>query len=271
MATAISRQEDPYIVIDGVSWESYDQILAALGEHHLRHCYDRGTLEMRSLLYGVTWGEYEAFLRALPEHYLRHTFDRGCLEMMAPSREHEWIKRFIGRLIEAMALELDIPIQSAGSTTQRRRESDRGLQPDESYYVASEPLVSRKRKLDLRRAPPPDLAIEVDVTYSTLSRMEVYASLRIPEVWRYDGRQVTFNKLATRRKYQSIQHSVAFPFLTPADILRAVDQLDQKDENTLVREFVRWAKRASAKYKSESTSTKTETPAITKRSNKKSS
>ncbi len=101
--------------------------------------------------------------------------------------------------------------------------------------------------------------------------MEVYASLRIPEVWRYDGREITFNKLASRRGYHSIPHSAAFPFLTPTDILRFVDQLDQKDKNTLVREFVRRAKGAAASYKPASPPKKSETPENPKKSKKKKS
>ncbi len=249
MATASKQRDDTFVIIDDVSWETYEKILAALDEQRLRHSYDRGTLEMRGLLYGVSWDEYEAFLEALGDHYLRHTYDRGTLEIMAPSQSHEWVKGFIGRLIEGMALAVDIPIKSVGSTTRRRKEGERGLQPDESYYVANELLVRGKRNYDPRRDPPPDLAIEVDVTSSSVGRMPVYASLGIPEVWRYDGDTLTFHRRSKGGKYQRIDHSLAFPFLSPGDVARFVDQITEKDENSLVREFVKHAKALAAKRK----------------------
>ena len=40
------------------------------------------------------------------------------------------------------------------------------------------------KRIDLRRDPPPDLVIEVDVTHSSVPRMPIYAALGVPEVWR---------------------------------------------------------------------------------------
>ncbi|HUY33855.1 MAG TPA: Uma2 family endonuclease [Pirellulales bacterium] len=247
MATASKQEEDLFVIIDDVSPEAYEKILAALGEHRLRHRDEAGTLEMPCLLQGVSWEQYEALLDALGDHYLRHTYDRGTLEIMSPSRDHEWIKKFIGRMIETMAYELNIPIQSVGSTTQRRKPAKRGLQPDESYYVAHEYLVRGRRKLDPKTDPPPDLVVEVDVTSSSLKRMPVYAALGVPEVWRHDLRQLTFNKLGKTGAYQPIRRSLAFPFLRPEDVARFVDQLTEKDENAILREFVVLANVLAAK------------------------
>ncbi len=237
------------VVIDDVSGEKYEKIVAALGNHYLRHIDDDSTLEIPSLLTSVSWEQYEALLDALGDHYLRHTYDRGTLEIMSPSRDHEWIKKFIGRMIETMAYELDIPIQSVGSTTQRRKPAKRGLQPDESYYVAHEHLVRGRRKLDPKIDPPPDLVVEVDVSNSSLKRMPTYAALGVPEVWRHDLRQLTFNKLGKTGVYQPIRRSLAFPFLRPEDVARFVDELTEKDENAILREFVELANVLAARRK----------------------
>src|SRR5204863_3892315 len=63
----------------------------------------------------------------------------------------------------------------------------RRLEPDECYYVANEPLVRDKLHLDLAVDPPPDLAIEVEISRDSLNRHRIYAALGVPELWRYDG------------------------------------------------------------------------------------
>jgi len=117
--TATKSPTDEYIVLCGVPWEVYLGILEALGECHLRHTYDRGSLEMRRVVYGVAWGNYLKFLDATGEFNLRHTYDEGTLEMMSPRKDHDWVVKLIARMVEAFALAADIPIQSIGSTKTR--------------------------------------------------------------------------------------------------------------------------------------------------------
>src|SRR5262249_47577779 len=103
------------------------------------------------LLEDVSWDAYEKMSDALSDRSVRMTYDRGALEIMVVSHQHDWVKRLIGRMIERLAEELGQPIKSAGSTTQRRRPAARGLEPDESYYLASESLVRLKDQLDFER------------------------------------------------------------------------------------------------------------------------
>ena len=242
-----SLPESEFIVLYGVSWETYEGILDALGEYHLRHTYDRGTLEMRRVLYGVAWEDYLEFLDATADRYLRHTYDRGTLEMMSPRKEHDWLASLIARMIEAFALATDMPIQSVGSMTLRASKGGRGLQPDKAYYLASEPMVHCKDTYDPKVDPPPDLVLEVDVTHTSVPRMPVFAKVGVPEVWRLDKRgQLRFYQLA-KTKYQEVEHSVAFPFANPADVMRFVDRRGEIGENGVVREFVEWATRAAEK------------------------
>ena len=113
----VAESSNPYVILYGIPWETYKTILDALGAYHLRHTYIRGSLEMRGLLYGVSWHDYTRLLLALGDINLRHTYYLGTLEMMSPLKDHDWIKRLIGRMLEAMTLDLDIDVQSVGSTT----------------------------------------------------------------------------------------------------------------------------------------------------------
>jgi Uma2 family endonuclease len=106
--------------------------------------------------------------------------------------------------------------------------------------------VRSKRHIDLRTDPPPDLAIEVDVTSSSLNRMGIYAALRVPEVWRLDGQTLTFHVLGPDGKYITSSHSLSFPLLTPADLLRFLALRATLEENAVVRQFRAWIRQQLA-------------------------
>lgn len=217
------------------------KVAESLGPDVVEYDARAGTLLMPALMHDVSWEQYESLLETLPDHRMRHTYDRGTLEMMSPLQRHESIKRMIGRLIETLAYELDLPIKSVGSTTQRRKSVRRGLEPDESYYVAHERAVRGKLDYDPDRDPPPDLVIEVDVRRPAVERMAVYAALGIPEIWRHDGkRKLSFHRLADG-KYETIERSDAFAYLAPDDISAFIDQMGETDENSIVRAFVKHA------------------------------
>jgi Uma2 family endonuclease len=198
-------------------------------------------------LSGVDWQEYTRLLRIFAERPgIRLTYDRGELEIMAPLYRHDKDGHVIGRLIVALTEELGLPLSSGGSTTMRRRRRRRGLESDECFWIASAPQMAGKRRLDLRTDPPPDLALEVDVTRSSLDRMSIYANLGVPEVWRLDGDTLTFEVLSGGT-YQAAPTSRLFPLFTPADLMVFVQQARQAaDENTVVRDFRAWLRQRLA-------------------------
>ncbi len=235
---ATSKEPCEFVVLYGVPWEVYEGILAALDEHPLRHAYDNGALEIRSTVLGVSWNEYKQFVDGLGDFSLRHTYDGWALEMMSPLKAHDWDKRFIGRIIETIAFELDIDIQCIGSTTLTSAAVERGLQPDESYYIANELRVRGKYVYEPDKDPPPDLIVEVDVTNSSVPRMPLFAQMRIPEVWRYDGERTCFYHLQKKRTYRQVKYSLAFPFLQPADVDQCVGELSERSENAVLRSLI---------------------------------
>jgi Uma2 family endonuclease len=137
----------------------------------------------RLVLSGIDWRTYGRLLRAFDERPgVRLTYDRGVLEIMTLSPEHERFKHLLRRLIEALAEEMGLTIAGFGSMTFRRRRRRRGLEADECFWIANEPRVRGKDRIDLRVDPPPDLVVEVDVSRSSLDRLAIYASLGVPEV-----------------------------------------------------------------------------------------
>jgi Uma2 family endonuclease len=106
---------------------------------------------------------------------------------MAPLDPRESYKKVLGRFVEAVTEELNIDFRSLGSRTCQRENLERGLEPDQCYYIENESLVWNLEQIDLERDPPPDLVIEIDFTSSSINSMDLYATLGVPEVWRYDG------------------------------------------------------------------------------------
>lgn len=199
--------------------------------------------DQRFVIHDVSWKLYETLLDQLGDHAPRMTYDRGDLELMSPSPSHETFRRMLGRLIEMLTYELGIAIRSGGSTTFRRKDLQRGLEPDECYWIAHEQEVRAKKKIDLTRDPPPDLAVEIDISRSSLDRDSIYVALGVPEIWRFDGRTLrVYVRLASGR-YRTTRTSAAFPFL-PVQGLTPFLKLDpQRDETAQVREFVAWLRR----------------------------
>ena len=92
--------------------------------------------DQQVVLFGVSWQQYENLLATLGDFPgLRMTYLEGGLEILMPSSEHEMLKKVIARLLERYAEELDIPLHGYGSTTFRKETKARGLEPDECYCV----------------------------------------------------------------------------------------------------------------------------------------
>jgi Uma2 family endonuclease len=201
----------------------------------------------RFVLYGEPWETYARLVRLFDERrHLRITFDRGALELMTFSLEHERSKHLLGRLIWTLAEELDLPIACLGSLTLKRRRKQRGLEPDECFWIQNEAKVRTLQKFDWRRDPPPDLVLEVDISRSSLNRLGIYAALGVPEVWRFDGTQLEVHVLGADGKYARRDHSAAFPFLRPAELLPFLAQYTTLGENGMVRAFRTWVRQQKA-------------------------
>jgi Uma2 family endonuclease len=176
----------------------------------------------RFVLNNVSWEQYGKFLEAIGENHVRVTYDRGSIEFMSPLPIHERYKHFFSLFLLALSKATGVKIYGMGSTTFRSPDADRGLEPDESYYIQSAARVRDLTAVDLTVDPPPDLAIEVDITSSVLNRMEVYAGLGIPEVWRCDGQVLEAFCLGADRRYERTLNSAVFPFLPLDEVLQLI-------------------------------------------------
>jgi Uma2 family endonuclease len=189
----------------------------------------------------IRWQTYRAIaddLEAQPSKRL--TYDNGLLEIRMPSDLHENYKKILGRIVEALTETLGMEILSLGSMTCDREDLARGLEPDQCYYIQNETQVWGKDKINLQIDPPPDLAIEIDITSSSLNRFAIYAKLGVPEVWRYDGQVITIHHLVSDR-YVLSDRSIAFPLLRTSDLQNFLELKSTLKENALIRHVREWA------------------------------
>jgi Uma2 family endonuclease len=143
------------------------------------------TVQENRFLTTTDWSGYSNFLEAIGDGRTRVTYDRGALELLTPSPEHEHTKTLLRALLECYLEEKDIDFVGGGSTTFRDEELDRGLEPDECYWIGEIASVVGMTRFDPDRHRPPDLGLEIDISSSSLDRQGIYAALGIPEIWRY--------------------------------------------------------------------------------------
>ena len=176
--------------------------------------------EGRVLLSDVSWDSYEALLRDSEQsNGSRITFDRGCLEIMSPMLAHEGDNRNLQMIVEIIAEEWEIETINAGSVTLKRRDMERGLEPDSCFYIQNVERMVGRATVDLDGGDvAPDLVIEVDVTSPSLNKLPIYANLGVPEIWRLANGSVTIFGLRDN-SYQERPNSIALPGLTQTTLL----------------------------------------------------
>ena len=201
----------------------------------------------------MSWEFYEHLLKELDNRQIRVTYDRGALELMSPFYRYERYSRLLARMVEILADELGMRFVAAGSTTFRRESLERGLEPDECFYIAHVSDIFGKEEIDLEIDAPPDLAIEVDITHRSIDRIPIYESLGVPELWRYDGGQLWAYHRQPSGTYAEPQiQSLIFPTIPLTGLADFVNRCTQTDDATLVREFRTWVKQFTSQDTKES-------------------
>jgi Uma2 family endonuclease len=195
----------------------------------------------RVLFHDVNWQEFEAILEELGEHRgSRIAYSQGTLEIRMPLPEHEKAKIIIGYLVKILFEELEIEFEPFGSTTFKRKSMLQGIEPDECFYIQNYALMIGKKRIDLTVDPPPDLAIEVDLTSKT--QLDAYEALGVPEIWRYENKKLLINVLQDG-KYVESEISPTFPNLP---IIAAISQYCEESQTAgtsqTLRLFRQWVR-----------------------------
>ena len=165
----------------------------------------------RVILSGISWETYEQILADHNEVSSPHfAYCDGDLEIMTLGFQHESFKARLSELTIEIARILEIDYEDSASTTFRLKKKEKGFEGDGSFYFKNAELIRKKDAIDLRIDPPPELVIEIDITHGSLPKFPIFAGLKIEEVWRFDGDEVKFYRLENE-DYAEIAKSVCLP------------------------------------------------------------
>ena len=189
----------------------------------------------------IDWPEFEAILTELGDRRsTRMAYNNRTLTIVAPLFAHEKSKIVLGDLVTILLDELEIDHDASGSTTLKRQDLKKGVEPDDSFYIQNFERILNKDRLDLAIDPPPDLAIEMDLTSKT--DVSLYEALNVPELWRYDSGKLRIDVLQNG-KYVQVQSSPTFPGWPIAKLAeRFIDRSRAVGRGKAMREFRQWVR-----------------------------
>ncbi|MFH7029750.1 MAG: Uma2 family endonuclease [Heteroscytonema crispum UTEX LB 1556] len=191
------------------------------------------------LLKDVSWQQLENILEEMGERRTaRISYSDGWLEIMVPLPEHEKDKEYIGDLVKILLEKLQIDFEPLGSTTLKNEQMRQAVEPDACFYIQNQAAVIGKNRIDLTVDPPPDLAIEIDITSRT--RFDNYEVLGVPEFWRYTQQGLEIY-LLQQGKYTKSQSSPNFPSIPIIELVNEyVQQCLTIGRSQAIRNFRNW-------------------------------
>ena len=165
----------------------------------------------------ISWEEFESILQELGEkRSLRVAYSKSTLEIMVPLREHEKSKDLISDIVKILLKIAGKSYEPFGSTTFKQK-NIAGVEPDACFYIQNYQRMIDRRKLE-PDDPPPDLAIETDVSSKTT--FDAYVAIAVPELWIYDSKKLRIYLLSDGHYIES-HHSPNFPNILLTQIIVA--------------------------------------------------
>jgi len=198
--------------------------------------------ETRDVLQNISWQTFKAMLADMgSERNKRLAYDNGIVEIMTPQMPHENSNRLIEGFVLVLCEEFGLEVKSTGSLTMTRDDLERGGEPDSSYYIQNEFLVRNKENIDLNTDPPPDLVLEVEYSRSKIDKLTLYASMGVPEFWRYNGNLLRIYTLNSGQYSQSDRSSTFAPVLV-TEIPRFIQESKKVGQIAATRAFRIWVR-----------------------------
>ncbi|MBC6419083.1 MAG: Uma2 family endonuclease [Prochloron sp. SP5CPC1] len=198
------------------------------------------------LMTDVSWSMYEQLLLEFGEKRgSRINYSGGVLEIMVPLPEHEDDKVIIADLVKVLLEELDIEFRSLGSTTFKSETIKQGVEADDCFYIENEATIRGKKRIDLTVDPPPDLALEIDITSRT--KLDNYQALGVRELWRFNGRILEIN-LLQESEYVQKKESPHFPCFPLGDAIpEYLERSKIEGRNKTMKAFRAWVRERKGK------------------------
>src|SRR6266478_8492215 len=180
--------------------------------------------------HGISWSDYEELLDAIGEaSSLRICYDEGTLQVMTLSQRHEKYSTLIERMVDRLSSFLRVKVLFYGSATMRKKQKQKGVEPDACFYIQNASLVGTKDEIDFNTDPPPDVVVEIDLHHDSISKFPIYAAFGVPEFWRYDRETLTIFHLR-EGQYEPSPASLSLPFLTSHVLIEFLGRIAREDQ-----------------------------------------
>ncbi len=207
--------------------------------------------EQRIAIRGVSWDLYDRISEAIGEKQrVFVAFDGKDIEIMTKGLVHENFRDLVTDFLSIVPAACGIRSRKLGETTWKRPKIKRGLEADQCVIFDPDKLAAVNKALatksnDLAQYPNPDLAVEIDISASKVDRPGIYARLKVPEVWRFDGDVVVIEQLKPNGKYAVAERSRWIP-VRASDIRRWLVEEDSSNDVEWKRRLAEWAKGLAA-------------------------
>jgi len=192
-----------------------------------------------AIFHNVSWQEYEQLLDELVDRSgVRLSYDEGTLEIMTISTEHDFYEDLLQDLVRLLSLRLKFRFRSFGRATMKKTKARKGKEPDGCFFIKSCDLIGPRKRLDFENDPPPDIAVEIDLSTKSISKLPIYRALQVPEVWIYNGSVLTIYRLGDQG-YASVERSEELQVLTSQLLTNFLnDAAETDDDNQLLQDYV---------------------------------
>ncbi|MDB9313631.1 Uma2 family endonuclease [Spirulina sp. CS-785/01] len=193
------------------------------------------------LLEDISWQQFESILTEFGEHRAaRFSYSNGLLEIRVPLPEHEKAKEIIGDMSKILLSEQGRNYETLGSTTLKNELMTQAVEPDACFYIQNQAAVIGKNRLDMTLDPPPDLAIEIDLTSRT--QLDNYQRLGGLELWRYSATGLQIN-LLQNGQYREANYSPNFPEIPIIELVNQyVQQSKTSGSSQAIQHFKNWVR-----------------------------
>lgn len=199
----------------------------------VQHLPENGTL----LLHNVSWEEYERVLDEFAQNSAyRIYYNDGILKIMSPRSTQEYPKDVVLGLVRVYADEFNIALDSYGSTTWRQRKKMKGAEADTSFYIKNASKVRGDKDFDLNLEIPPEIVVEIDTSNESWDKFEIYAAIKVEEIWRCDGVSFQLYKLV-QGKYEVIENSRSLPLISGKLLTEFLQISYEKNQTAMLKDF----------------------------------
>jgi Uma2 family endonuclease len=184
-----------------------------------------------------TWADYEELLANRQDNAaIKIYFDGRTqeIQLMSPLPEHGKKSNLLTDLVKILLKKQNQDWHCFDAITLKRPEV-RGIEPDTCFWIANRLAIVGKAKLDLEVDPPPDLAIEIDVT--SLTQPEDYVDIKAPELWIYRNQKLLIY-LWNGNSYDTSLVSQIFPTVPVVQLLpHYVEMAWNRGDSVAIRAF----------------------------------